>query len=56
MRSKQEIRDEIIKLVDEYYENFHTVKPYKEGDRIPYAGRCFGKEYCRCFKNGSVPF
>ena len=44
MRSKEEIRNEIIKLVDEYYENFHTVKPYQEGDRISYAGRCFGKE------------
>ena len=56
MRSKQEIRDEIIKLVDEYYENFHTVKPYKEGDRIPYAGRCFGKEEMENLADATLEF
>lgn len=56
MRSKQEIRDEIIKLVDEYYENFHTAKPYKEGDRIPYAGRCFGKEEMENLTDATLEF
>ena len=56
MRTKQEIRDDIIKLVDEYYEGYHQLKPYKDGDRIAYAGRCYGKEEMENLVDASLEF
>ena len=40
-------REQILALVREYADNYHTKKAYQAGDRIPYAGRVYGsKELC----------
>lgn len=47
--SEQQARNEIKSLVSEYYEEFHkkSDKPFKPGDRIPYAGRIYDEnEMC----------
>lgn len=45
--SEQDARQEIKALVTEYYKQFKVKEPYKEGDRISYAGRVFDeKEMC----------
>ena len=42
--NEQEAREKILSEVKEYAEKFHAVKPYSEGDRIPYARRVYGSE------------
>lgn len=42
--NEQEAREKILAEVKEYAEKFHAVKPYEEGDRIPYARRVYGQE------------
>lgn len=37
-------REEILKLVRNYFNACHTAKPYEKGDRIPYAGRVYDDE------------
>lgn len=39
--SEQQEREAILKQVREYCEKYHTVKAYREGDRIPYARRVY---------------
>ncbi len=39
--SQNEAREKIFDEIREYYKTFMTEKPYKEGDRIPYASRVF---------------
>lgn len=56
MRTKEEIRNDVMKLVDEYYEAYHAPKPYKDGDRIAYAGRCFGREEMRNLMDATLEF
>lgn len=41
--NESEAKNEILKLVAEYCDKFHTKKPYKNGDRIPYASRVYDK-------------
>ncbi|ONI44104.1 lipopolysaccharide biosynthesis protein RfbH [Candidatus Epulonipiscioides gigas] len=41
MNSIEKDRDKILKLVKEYYNNYHTSPEYKIGDRITYAGRVY---------------
>jgi len=38
---KEEVKAEILKLVKEYCNKFHTQKEYEKGDRIPYARRIY---------------
>lgn len=46
-KNEEQAREEIKALVSDYYKQFKTVKPYKEGDRINYAARVFDeKEMC----------
>jgi CDP-6-deoxy-D-xylo-4-hexulose-3-dehydrase len=46
-KTELEAREEILKLVAEYYKEYKKPKKYKEGDRIPYASRVFDeKEMC----------
>lgn len=41
-RTEQQAKEEILKLVKEYCDTFHNVKrPFKEGERIPYASRVY---------------
>jgi len=40
-KSELEARKEILGIVEEYCNKYHTKKPYEEGDRIPYASRVY---------------
>jgi len=40
-KSEQEVRNQILDLVAEYCDTYHMKGSYKEGDRIPYAGRIY---------------
>ncbi len=40
-KSEQQARNEIIEMVSEYCDKYHTKKGYQEGDRIPYASRVY---------------
>lgn len=40
-KSEQQARNEIIEMVSEYCDKYHTKKAYQEGDRIPYASRVY---------------
>lgn len=40
-KSEEQARREILGLVKEYAEKFHSGKEYREGDRIPYASRVY---------------
>ncbi len=40
-KTESEAREEILSLVDEYCKKYHERKPYREGDRIPYASRVY---------------
>jgi CDP-6-deoxy-D-xylo-4-hexulose-3-dehydrase len=42
--NEQDARAKILEEVKEYAEKYHAVKPYEEGDRIPYARRVYGQE------------
>lgn len=42
--SEQNEREKILTLVDAYCRSYHADKPYKSGDRIPYAGRIYDSE------------
>ncbi len=43
-RTEQQAREEILRAVSEYCNTFHRRKPYRTGDRIPYASRVFDAE------------
>ena len=41
-KNEQQAREEILSLVKEYCDTYHNVKkPFREGDRIPYASRVY---------------
>lgn len=43
-KTREEAREEILSLVGEYCDRYHnTEKPFKEGDRIPYASRVYDR-------------
>lgn len=54
----QEIEDrkKIIDLVTEFYNKYHKPKPYKKGDRIPYAKRVFDNEEMENLIDASLDF
>lgn len=40
-------REQILNLVKDYCQTYHTKRPYQSGDYIPYAGRVYdGEELC----------
>ncbi len=43
-KTQAEARAEILERVAAYCDQFHTPKPYAQGDRIPYAGRVYDKD------------
>ncbi len=56
---EKEAREDILKLVGEYYEQFHAPKQnagYKEGDRIPYASRVFDEKEMKNLVDSSLEF
>lgn len=40
-KTENEAREQILDIVKEYCDRFHTKQPYKEGDRISYASRVY---------------
>ena len=44
MTQKEEKKQKILQLVQEYAEDYHKKEAYKEGDRIPYASRVYNSE------------
>ncbi|MBQ7204031.1 MAG: lipopolysaccharide biosynthesis protein RfbH [Eubacterium sp.] len=42
--TKEQAREKIFEDIKEYYSTFMTEKPYKEGDRIPYASRVYDEK------------
>ena len=43
--SEQEMKAKILDMVKEYCDTYHNqAKPFKEGDRIPYASRVYDHE------------
>ena len=54
--NEQEARAKILEDVREYAEKFHGVKPYEEGDRIPYARRVYGCEEMVNLVDSSLEF
>ena len=40
-QTEVQAKEEILHLVEEYYDKFHRKKEYREGDRIPYASRVY---------------
>ena len=40
-KTEKEAREDILGLVKEYCDKYHTKKPYEEGDRISYASRVY---------------
>lgn len=53
---ESEAKGEILKLVAEYCEKFHTKKPYREGDRISYASRVYDKDEMVNLVDSSLEF
>lgn len=54
--NEQEARAKILEQVKEYADKFHAVKPYEEGDRIPYARRVYGSEEMVNLVDSSLEF
>ncbi len=54
--NEQEARAKILEQVKEYAEKYHAVKPYEEGDRIPYARRVYGSEEMVNLVDSSLEF
>ena len=42
--TERQAREEILRMVAAYCDTFHAPKPYKEGDRIGYAGRVYDSD------------
>lgn len=55
--TEKESREQILKLVEEYYSNFHKPKDeFKEGDRITYAARVFDEKEMVNLVDASLDF
>ncbi len=54
--NEREEREQILKLVKEYCEKYHTKPAYKEGDRIPYASRVYDSEEMCNLVDSSLEF
>ena len=58
-KDEREAREDILKLVGEYYEQFHAPKQntaYTEGDRIPYASRVYDEKEMKNLVDSSLEF
>lgn len=57
MTEKDKIKQSILELTTEYYKlNFEVEEPYKEGDRVNYAGRVFDSEELVNLVDSSLEF
>lgn len=56
-KTEEEAREEILLMVQEYYERFHRKQEeYKEGDRISYASRVYDAEEMKNLVDSSLEF
>jgi CDP-6-deoxy-D-xylo-4-hexulose-3-dehydrase len=55
-RNEEEARKEILDAVTNYYRMFKKERPYKEGDRISYAGRVFDDDEMRRLTDAALDF
>ncbi len=54
--NEREEREQILRLVREYCEKYHTKPAYKEGDRIPYASRVYDSDEMCNLVDSSLEF
>lgn len=55
--NEQQARENILEMVKEYHDKYHNQeKPFKEGDRIPYASRYYGSEEMVNLVDSSLEF
>ena len=54
--TKEQAKEKILSLVEEYYNSFMQKAPYKEGDRISYAGRVFDAEEMKNLTDSALDF
>lgn len=54
--TEEEARLQILEEVREYCERYHAGKPYKQGDRISYAGRMYDAEEMTNLVDASLEF
>lgn len=56
-KTEQEAKKEILNMVSEYYSKFHNIeKPFKKGDRIPYASRVYDENEMLNLVDSSLEF
>lgn len=55
-RGEALVREQILALVREYADTYHTKKIYQSGDRIPYAGRVYDSEELCALVDASLDF
>lgn len=55
--SEQQARDHILEMVDGYCKKYHNQqKPYREGDRIPYASRVYDSQEMKNLVDSALEF
>ena len=54
--NEQQAREEILSLVGEYCDKYHTKAPYQDGDRIPYASRVYDRAEMMNLVDSSLEF
>lgn len=55
-KTEKQARKEILEFVSEYCEKYHNKKDYRDGDRIPYAGRVYDQEEMVNLVDASLEF
>ncbi|MBP3297186.1 MAG: lipopolysaccharide biosynthesis protein RfbH [Lachnospiraceae bacterium] len=55
-KTEKEAREEVLKLVAAYCDQYHKKKPYEEGDRIPYASRVYDSDEMVNLVDASLEF
>ena len=52
----RQIREQILRLTEEYYHTEHIKAPYKDGDTINYGGRIYDEKELLNLVNSSLDF
>lgn len=55
-KTQEEAREEILSMTEAYFKAFHQKKPYRTGDRIPYASRVYDQEEMRSLVDSALEF
>lgn len=56
MKNQTELREKILKLVEEYAISYSAAKPFAPGDKISYSGRVFDKEEMKNLVDSALEF